>query len=158
MEALVHPFFDELRDPNTRLPNSRFLPPLFNFKPNGKFSQFLFCLRAHFLSWCWDQYLMLIPLLCFSSELKGIPGDIVVKLIPEHARKQCSHAGLWELSSWLVWTSLTSAHFPWNVGWAACELSDELMVEDVKFRSCMPVLHFVDLCSWVVCCDANLTM
>ncbi|KAK4273310.1 hypothetical protein QN277_021737 [Acacia crassicarpa] len=34
LEALVHPFFDELRDPNTRLPNGRFLPPLFNFKAN----------------------------------------------------------------------------------------------------------------------------
>ncbi|KAJ7531818.1 hypothetical protein O6H91_14G060300 [Diphasiastrum complanatum] len=33
LEALVHPFFDELRDPNTRLPNGRALPPLFNFKP-----------------------------------------------------------------------------------------------------------------------------
>ncbi|KAG6479314.1 shaggy-related protein kinase alpha-like isoform X1 [Zingiber officinale] len=34
LEALVHPFFNELRDPNTRLPNGRFLPPLFNFKPH----------------------------------------------------------------------------------------------------------------------------
>ncbi|PKA52699.1 Shaggy-related protein kinase gamma [Apostasia shenzhenica] len=33
MEAMIHPFFDELRDPNTRLPNGRSLPPLFNFKP-----------------------------------------------------------------------------------------------------------------------------
>ncbi|KAJ7298385.1 hypothetical protein O6H91_09G117100 [Diphasiastrum complanatum] len=33
LEALVHPFFDELRDPNNRLPNGRPLPPLFNFKP-----------------------------------------------------------------------------------------------------------------------------
>eukprot|EP01136_Pigoraptor_vietnamica_P026259 Opistho-1_new@81135 len=30
-EALVHPFFDELRDPATRLPNGRALPPLFDF-------------------------------------------------------------------------------------------------------------------------------
>ena len=36
LDALIHPFFDELRDPNTRLPNGRFLPPLFNFKPHGK--------------------------------------------------------------------------------------------------------------------------
>jgi hypothetical protein len=35
LEALIHPFFDELHDPNTRLPNGRFLPPLFNFKPHG---------------------------------------------------------------------------------------------------------------------------
>ncbi|KAJ8511109.1 hypothetical protein OPV22_001543 [Ensete ventricosum] len=33
LEALIHPFFDDLRDPTTRLPNGRFLPPLFNFKP-----------------------------------------------------------------------------------------------------------------------------
>ncbi|KAK9070975.1 hypothetical protein SSX86_009543 [Deinandra increscens subsp. villosa] len=32
LEACVHPFFDELRDPNTRLPNGRPLPPLFNYK------------------------------------------------------------------------------------------------------------------------------
>ncbi|CEM23980.1 unnamed protein product [Vitrella brassicaformis CCMP3155] len=31
MKILCHEFFDELRDPNTRLPNSRSLPPLFNF-------------------------------------------------------------------------------------------------------------------------------
>ncbi|XP_022770759.1 shaggy-related protein kinase alpha-like isoform X1 [Durio zibethinus] len=61
IEALIHPFFDELRDPNTRLPNGRFLPPLFNFKPH---------------------------------ELKGVPADVLVKLIPEHARKQCAFLGL----------------------------------------------------------------
>ncbi|KAJ6850648.1 shaggy-related protein kinase kappa isoform X2 [Iris pallida] len=32
LEACIHPFFDELRDPITRLPNGRPLPPLFNFK------------------------------------------------------------------------------------------------------------------------------
>ncbi|GFR60047.1 glycogen synthase kinase-3 [Elysia marginata] len=31
LEACSHAFFDELRDPNTRLPNGRELPPLFNF-------------------------------------------------------------------------------------------------------------------------------
>jgi len=33
IEVCAHPFFDELRDPNTRLPNGRTLPPLFNFSP-----------------------------------------------------------------------------------------------------------------------------
>lgn len=33
LEACAHPFFDELRDPATRLPNGRPLPPLFNFRP-----------------------------------------------------------------------------------------------------------------------------
>ncbi|KAH7353073.1 hypothetical protein KP509_19G077600 [Ceratopteris richardii] len=33
LEAMAHPFFDELRDTSTHLPNGRPLPPLFNFKP-----------------------------------------------------------------------------------------------------------------------------
>ncbi|KAE8715009.1 Shaggy-related protein kinase eta [Hibiscus syriacus] len=32
LEACAHPFFDELRESNARLPNGRPLPPLFNFK------------------------------------------------------------------------------------------------------------------------------
>jgi glycogen synthase kinase 3 beta len=34
LEACAHVFFDELRDPNTRLPNGKDLPPLFNFTPS----------------------------------------------------------------------------------------------------------------------------
>ncbi len=30
---MQHPFFDELRDPATRLPNGRAMPPLFNWQP-----------------------------------------------------------------------------------------------------------------------------
>ncbi|GKV37281.1 hypothetical protein SLEP1_g45329 [Rubroshorea leprosula] len=56
LETLIHPFFDELRNPNARLPNGRSFPPLFNFKP---------------------------------QELKGANVEILCKLIPEHARKQC---------------------------------------------------------------------
>lgn len=33
LEACAHTFFDELRDPSTRLPNGRELPPLLNFTP-----------------------------------------------------------------------------------------------------------------------------
>ncbi|XP_064616614.1 glycogen synthase kinase-3 beta-like isoform X2 [Liolophura sinensis] len=33
LEACAHPFFDELREASTRLPNARELPPLFNFTP-----------------------------------------------------------------------------------------------------------------------------
>ncbi|KAK6267340.1 hypothetical protein QUC31_018177 [Theobroma cacao] len=60
LEACIHPFFDELRDPNARLPNGRPLPPLFNFKP---------------------------------QELKGVSLELLAKLIPEHARKQCPFLG-----------------------------------------------------------------
>ncbi|KAF8757469.1 hypothetical protein HU200_010993 [Digitaria exilis] len=55
LEACMHPFFDDLRDPNTRLPNGRPLPPLFNFR---------------------------------SQELKGVPPEVVERLVPEHARRQ----------------------------------------------------------------------
>ena len=37
--ALLDPYFDELRDPNTRLPNGGPLPAVFNFTP-GKLHQF----------------------------------------------------------------------------------------------------------------------
>ncbi|KAI7990516.1 Shaggy-related protein kinase GSK2 [Camellia lanceoleosa] len=33
LEACAHPFFDDLREPTTSLPNGRSLPPLFNFTP-----------------------------------------------------------------------------------------------------------------------------
>ena len=33
MQSCAHVFFDELRDPNTRLPNGKALPPLFDFTP-----------------------------------------------------------------------------------------------------------------------------
>ncbi|XP_022886190.1 shaggy-related protein kinase eta isoform X2 [Olea europaea var. sylvestris] len=32
LEACAHPFFDELREPNARLPNGHPFPPIFNFK------------------------------------------------------------------------------------------------------------------------------
>ena len=35
LEACAHGFFDELRDPKTRLPNGRELPPLFNWTQTG---------------------------------------------------------------------------------------------------------------------------
>jgi glycogen synthase kinase 3 beta len=35
LEACSHAFFDELREPNNKLPNGRELPPLFNFTPHG---------------------------------------------------------------------------------------------------------------------------
>ena len=38
MEALCHPFFDELRDESTKLPNGSALPELFNFTQEEKSS------------------------------------------------------------------------------------------------------------------------
>lgn len=36
LDACAHAFFNELREPNTRLPNGNELPPLFNFTDHGK--------------------------------------------------------------------------------------------------------------------------
>jgi glycogen synthase kinase 3 beta len=36
-EALIHPFFDELRNPDTKMPTGKELPPLFDFSTGGKF-------------------------------------------------------------------------------------------------------------------------
>lgn len=36
LQACAHTFFDELRETNTRLPNGRELPPLFNFTEQGE--------------------------------------------------------------------------------------------------------------------------
>lgn len=35
LQACAHSFFNELREPNTRLPNGNELPPLFNFTAQG---------------------------------------------------------------------------------------------------------------------------
>lgn len=52
LEACIHPFFDELRDPNTRLPNGRPLPPLFNFKPPGELKYYLDFI---IIFWYWSK-------------------------------------------------------------------------------------------------------
>ena len=51
IDAMVHPFFDELRDPNTRLPDSRHsgagtkdMPNLFDFNHHGKMTLITACL------------------------------------------------------------------------------------------------------------------
>jgi len=36
LDACAHSFFDDLRDPNARLPNGQELPPLFDFTAQGK--------------------------------------------------------------------------------------------------------------------------
>jgi glycogen synthase kinase 3 beta len=35
VEAMVHPFFDELRMENARMPNNKEFPPLFDFSREG---------------------------------------------------------------------------------------------------------------------------
>lgn len=115
VEALAHPFFDELRDPNAagvapnaRLPNGRPLPPLFNFKAQGN--------RDYGVSATWDQSTMLssihvqLPnLFCYfvlpmqpATELRAVPADLLPKLIPEHVRRQCPSLAIWYLGSFCI--------------------------------------------------------
>lgn len=49
LEACAHAFFDELRQPNTRLPSGRELPLLFNFSPVGQFTSVSFCIPLYLL-------------------------------------------------------------------------------------------------------------
>lgn len=104
LDALTHPFFDELRDPNTRLPNGRSLPPLFNFKPHGmKFFD-------NIISHCLSRIFLFKLLHSYFPELKGVPIETLLKLIPEHARKQCPFLGLWTFKIWYKTSSVLYVH------------------------------------------------
>lgn len=87
LEALIHPFFDELRDPNSRLPNGRALPPLFNFKAHGILT-FPFPPTSLYIS-----FLVANAFFCYGPELKGVHTETLARLVPEHARKQCAFLG-----------------------------------------------------------------
>ena len=41
IDAMAHPFFDELRDPETRLSNGKALPRLFDFTAHGNKKEFI---------------------------------------------------------------------------------------------------------------------
>jgi hypothetical protein len=67
LEALVHPFFDDLREPNACLPNGRPLPPLFNFQPHGIGHLILFRFPKAMLN-------CMLTFLCFLIRTKGSAG------------------------------------------------------------------------------------
>lgn len=66
LEACAHAFFDELRQPNTRLPSGRELPPLFNFSPVGQHVLFFF---------------FFFPAVCFLHRLSAVIYILSVSLI-----------------------------------------------------------------------------
>ena len=41
VEAMAHAFFDDLRKPETKLPNGKDLPPLFDFTPLGIYNNYI---------------------------------------------------------------------------------------------------------------------
>lgn len=74
IEALCHPFFDEIRDPNTRLPNDQPLPPVLNFSRHG-------------------EWLLLkrITLSCTHLSLfveLSIRPDLIRRLVPPHCEQE----------------------------------------------------------------------
>lgn len=83
---MCHPFFDELRDPNTRLPDSRHhnnppkdLPNLFDFSRHGKLMRPV---------WTWSRMLTR-----YHSELSIAP-HLNERLVPAHARPALEAQGL----------------------------------------------------------------
>ncbi|RRT62770.1 hypothetical protein B296_00013785, partial [Ensete ventricosum] len=81
LEACAHPFFDELRDPNTRLLNGQPLPPLFNFTSQGKIMPVL--LFIGFSRKAVDKSSKHLNLF---AELEGTSPELIQRLIPEHVR------------------------------------------------------------------------
>lgn len=85
LEACAHSFFDELRDPNVKLPNGREKPSLFNFTTQGKA---LFCICSYEETFCQMQGSHLLMLFVWlDSELSSNP-SLASILIPAHARNQ----------------------------------------------------------------------
>lgn len=81
LQACAHRFFDELRDPNTKLPNGSPLPPLFNFSDQGMHLLISSSVRFHLL-----RYELSQPF-SFISELSMDPG-LASQLIPDHIRSE----------------------------------------------------------------------
>lgn len=89
IDAMVQPFFDDLRDPNTRFPDSRHqtgqlkdLPPLFDFTRHGTCHQTL-CVG-------FESNLLTES---FSAELSIAP-HLNHKLVPPHMRSVLAAQGL----------------------------------------------------------------
>lgn len=85
IDAMVHEFFDELRDPNTKFPDSRHqtgqlkdLPPLFNFDKHG---------ASPSVTW-----LLLSKSNCL-AELSIAP-QLNHKLVPDHVKGELAKKGL----------------------------------------------------------------
>ncbi|THU62037.1 hypothetical protein C4D60_Mb01t00940 [Musa balbisiana] len=88
LEACAHPFFDELREPNARLPNGRPLPSLFNFKQELEACAHPFFDELREPNARLPNGRPLPSLFNFKQELAGASPELIAKLIPEHVRRQ----------------------------------------------------------------------
>lgn len=80
VEAMCHPFFDELRVEGMRMPNGKDFPPLFNFTREG-----VFCL--HFL------HALFASNHPYPAELSIRP-DLNRQLVPTHSETELHSRGI----------------------------------------------------------------
>lgn len=117
LQACAHSFFDELRDPNGKLPNGRPFPALFNFTQEGLYLILTFiksynvqCLQCYtknislrtdaFIESGHDRYKIPSPTYRHTQHVKSwfVLTELMVdtslndKLIPPHARGQTASA------------------------------------------------------------------
>lgn len=95
IEAMCHPFFDDLRDPNTRLPDSRHpnsppreLPKLFDFSRHGMINKSSIPSLPYR-----NEFPPLYILLTWISELSIAP-LLNSRLVPPHARAELEARGI----------------------------------------------------------------
>lgn len=79
IEALCHPFFDSIRDPNTTLPDGQPLPPVLNFSSQGIL---MICIQPIIAGI--NRYISLF-FFCLITILElSIRPDLIHQLVPAH--------------------------------------------------------------------------
>lgn len=108
IEALCHPFFDELRtNVDTPMPNGREVPPLFNWTKEGESCIFSLTRNGGFES-AYIQHLVDLVYLCFPCNLQSYQSDLI-------SSRSWSHL-MPKLNSWnaeLMFTTSSQSH--WNL-------------------------------------------
>lgn len=90
IDAMAHPFFDELRHPDTRLATGKQLPPLFDFSEHGTS---LFCFLIDAASLCVHLCICCVYLSLYPIEL-SIKPELNGKLVPPHAEEELLSRGI----------------------------------------------------------------
>lgn len=91
MEAMAHPFFDELRQENLQLPNDVPVPQLFNFTLQGAFhTRSLLTTKSS---------LTALNAACMTTELSQVDVSVREILVPVHERNETNWPVL-EDGSW----------------------------------------------------------
>ena len=78
VEAMIHPFFDELRAEGARMPNGKEFPPLFDFTREGVYIALIRCGISSTYPF---------------AELSVRP-DLIPQLVPPHCEAELSSRGI----------------------------------------------------------------